>query len=161
MNDNLPFDQFTIDQLAGDMRPNPTRDQIVATGFNRNHRINGEGGIIAEEWLVETVIDRVETTCQTWLGLTAGCARCHDNKYDPLSQREFYALYAIFNNVPETGTIMGGQNLAGGNSDPLLELPGPEQELELARLAQVVSDAEAAVAAELKDIDQLVARWER
>ncbi len=160
-NANLPFDEFTIDQIAGDMRPDPSRDQIVATGFNRNHRINGEGGIIAEEWRVETVIDRVETTCQTWLGLTAGCARCHDHKYDPLSQREFYALYAIFNNVPETGTIMGAQNRAGGNSDPLLELPGPEQERELARLAQVVSDAEAAVAAELKNIDQLVARWER
>ena len=160
-NANLPFDEFTIDQIAGDMRSDPDRNQIVATGFNRNHRINGEGGIIAEEWRVETVIDRVETTCQTWLGLTAGCARCHDHKYDPLSQREFYALYAIFSNVPETGTIMGAQNRAGGNSDPLLELPGPEQERELARLAQVVSDAEAAVAAELKDIDQLVARWER
>ena len=120
LNANLPFDEFTIDQIAGDMRPAPHHDQIVATGFNRNHRINGEGGIIAEEWRVETVIDRVETTCQTWLGLTAGCARCHDHKYDPLSQREFYALYAIFNNVPETGTIMGAQNRAGGNSDPLL-----------------------------------------
>ena len=161
LNDNLPFDQFTIDQLAGDMRPNPTRDQIVATGFNRNHRINGEGGIIAEEWLVETVIDRVETTSQTWLGLTAGCARCHDHKYDPLSQREFYALYAIFNNVPETGAIMGNHNRAGGNSDPLHELPSPEQERELARLEELVTDAKAAVAAELENMDQHVARWER
>jgi hypothetical protein len=161
LNDNLPFDEFTIDQVAGDMLKAPTRDQMVATGFNRNHRINGEGGIIAEEWRVETVIDRVETTCQTWLGLTAGCARCHDHKYDPLSQREFYALYAVFNNVPETGTIMGPQNRAGGNSDPLFELPSPDQQLELARLTQVVADAEVAVAAELKGIDQLIARWER
>ncbi len=160
-NDNKPFDAFTIEQLAGDLLDDPTRDQIVATGFNRNHRINGEGGIIAEEWRVETVIDRVETTCQTWLGLTAGCARCHDHKYDPISQQEFYALFAIFNNVPESGTIMGTQNRAGGNSEPLLELPTHEQEQELARLQQVVADAEAAVKSEEKSIDQLIARWER
>ncbi|MEX1076676.1 MAG: PSD1 and planctomycete cytochrome C domain-containing protein [Pirellulales bacterium] len=159
-NENLSFDQFTVDQLAGDMLENPTRDQIVATGFNRNHRINGEGGIIAEEWRVETVIDRVETTGQTWLGLTVGCSRCHDHKYDPLSQREFYALFALFNNVPETGSIMGSQNRAGGNSDPLFEIPSPEQEGELARLNEVVADAEAAVKAEGANIDPLVREWE-
>jgi len=160
-NDNLPFDQFTIHQLAGDMLPDASRDQVVATGFNRNHRINGEGGIIAEEWRVETVIDRVETTGQTWLGLTVGCSRCHDHKYDPLTQREFYALFALFNNVPENGTIMGASNRAGGNSDPLFEIPTPEQEQELTRLSQVVADAEAAVKAEVADIDPLVAEWER
>ncbi|MFM9058699.1 MAG: PSD1 and planctomycete cytochrome C domain-containing protein [Planctomycetaceae bacterium] len=159
-NDNLPFDQFTIQQLAGDMLEKPARDQIVATGFNRNHRINGEGGIIAEEWRVETVIDRVETTGQTWMGLTVGCARCHDHKYDPLSQREFYALFALFNNVPESGTIMGASNRAGGNSDPLHVIPTPEQERELARLEQVIADAEAAVKAEEAGIDALVATWE-
>ena len=160
-NDNLPFDQFTIQQLAGDMLPDASRDQVVATGFNRNHRINGEGGIIAEEWRVETVIDRVETTGQTWLGLTVGCSRCHDHKYDPLTQREFYALFALFNNVPENGTIMGSSNRSGGNSDPLFEIPSPEQEVELARLTQVVADAEAAVAAEVAGIDALVAAWEK
>ena len=160
-NENRPFDEFTIHQLAGDMLPDATRDQIVATGFNRNHRINGEGGIIAEEWRVETVIDRVETTGQTWLGLTVGCSRCHDHKYDPLTQREFYALFALFNNVPENGTIMGSSNRSGGNSDPLFEIPSPEQEVELARLTQVVTDAEAAVAAEVAGIDALVAEWEK
>jgi len=158
-NRNLPFDQFTIEQLAGDMLPEPTREQIVATGFNRNHRINGEGGIIAEEWRVETVIDRVETTGQTWLGLTVGCARCHDHKYDPLSQREFYSLFALFNNVPESGTIMGRSNRSGGNSDPILRLPDRAQQAELAKLEQVVADAKAAVAAELRNLPELVEAW--
>ncbi len=159
-NRNLPFDQFTIEQLAGDMLPGSTRDQRVATGFNRNHRINGEGGIIAEEWRVETVIDRVETTGQTWLGLTVGCARCHDHKYDPLSQRDFYGLFAIFNNVPETGSIMGPANRRGGNSDPLETLPAPEQEAELARLGGAVAAAEEQVQATEGQIPQLVAAWE-
>jgi hypothetical protein len=159
-NDNLPFDEFTLHQLAGDMLDEPTRDQIVATGFNRNHRLNGEGGIIAEEWRIETVIDRVETTGQTWLGLSVGCARCHDHKYDPLSQREFYSLFALFNNVPETGTNQGVAHRGGGNVEPVHELPSPEQEQELARLSRVVADAEAAVAAEVAAIDPLVAKWE-
>ena len=158
-NQNLPFDQFTIEQLAGDMLPEPTREQIVATGFNRNHRINGEGGIIAEEWRVETVIDRVETTGQTWLGLTVGCARCHDHKYDPLSQREFYSLFALFNNVPESGTIMGRSNRSGGNSDPILRLPDELQQAQLAKLEQVVADAQTVVATELKNLPSLVEAW--
>jgi hypothetical protein len=160
-NDNLPFDEFTLHQLAGDMLDEPTRDQIVATGFNRNHRLNGEGGIIAEEWRIETVIDRVETTGQTWLGLSVGCARCHDHKYDPLSQREFYALFALFNNVPETGTNQGSTHRGGGNIDPVHELPTPEEQEELARLARVVADAEAAVTAEVANIDPLMAEWEK
>ena len=143
------------------MLENPSRDQIIATGFNRNHRINGEGGIIAAEWRVETIIDRVETTGQTWMGLSAGCARCNDHKYDPISQREFYSLFAIFNNVPESGTIMGSQNRSGGNSDPLHLIPSPEQEQELARLNQVVADAETVVKAEVANIGDLVKNWER
>lgn len=103
-NKNMPYDQFTVEQIAGDLLPNATMDQKLATAFNRNHRINTEGGVIAEEWRVETVIDRVETTSAVWLGLTAGCARCHDHKYDPLSQKDFYRLFAYFNNVPESGT---------------------------------------------------------
>jgi len=166
-NRNLPFDRFTIEQLAGDMLPPvpgddaATRDAIIATGFNRNHRINGEGGIIAEEWRVETVIDRVETTGQTWLGLSVGCARCHDHKYDPLTQREFYALFALFCNVPETGTIMGSEGRSGGNSDPLHPLPSAEQSAEIARLEKVIADADEAVRAGEKDLAPLVAEWER
>jgi cytochrome c553 len=123
-NRNLPFDQFTIEQIAGDMLPNPTQEQLIATGFQRNHRLNGEGGLIAEEWRVETVIDRVETTSLAWMGITAGCARCHDHKYDPLSQKEFYQLFALFNNVPESGTLQ--ENRKGGNTDPAIEVATPE-----------------------------------
>ena len=82
-NRNKPYDQFTIEQLAGDLLPNSTLDQRIASGFNRNHRGNGEGGIVPEEYAVEYVVDRVDTTSTVFLGLTVGCARCHDHKYDP------------------------------------------------------------------------------
>lgn len=102
-HDNMPFDQFTIEQIAGDMLANATESQKLASAFNRNHRQNAEGGALAAEFLVENVIDRVETTSTVWLGLTMGCARCHDHKYDPLSQREFFQMYAYFNNIGERG----------------------------------------------------------
>jgi len=117
-NDNMPFDQFTIEQLAGDLLPNATVSQIIATGFNRNHRINGEGGIIPEEYAVEYVVDRVSTTSTAWMGLTMTCARCHDHKYDPVSQKEFYEMFAFFNRVPEEGK---GREL--GNDKPFIQLP--------------------------------------
>ena len=118
LNRNLPFDQFVIQQLAGDMLPNATLDQQIATGFCRNHRINSEAGSIAAEWQVEYVVDRVETLGTVFLGLTIGCARCHDHKYDPVSQREYYQLFAYFNNVPEYG--VGPNN---GNSPPFITVP--------------------------------------
>ena len=102
-NRNLPFDQFTIQQLAGDLLSDATPSQRLATGFNRNHGITIEGGIIDEEYRTEYVMDRVVTTSAVWMGLTMGCARCHDHKYDPVSQREFYGIYAFFNQVPERG----------------------------------------------------------
>ena len=127
-NKNMPYDEFTVEQIAGDMLPNATMDQKLATGFNRNHRINTEGGVIPEEWRVETVIDRVETTSQVWLGLTTGCARCHDHKYDPISQKEFYQFYAFFNNVPESGTGVE----AAVNHPPIMRAPTAEQQQKLA-----------------------------
>ncbi|TXT35886.1 MAG: Uncharacterized protein FD138_1183, partial [Planctomycetota bacterium] len=155
-NDNLPFDQFTIEQIAGDLLPNPTPSQIVATGFNRNHKLNGEGGIIAEEWRVETVIDRVETTGMTWLGLALNCCRCHDHKYDPITQRDFYSLFAFFNNVPESGTLQGESK----NTEPTISVPTAEQESELKRLDDAIAVANARVAEETKRLPELIAAWE-
>ncbi len=101
LNRDLPFDQFVTEQLAGDLLPDPSREQRVATGFHRNTVLNLEGGVDVEQYRVEAVVDRVETTGAAFLGLTLGCARCHDHKYDPISQREFYQFYAFFNNVDE------------------------------------------------------------
>jgi mono/diheme cytochrome c family protein len=104
-NANMPFDRFTIEQLAGDLLPQPARSQLVATGFHRNQPVTNETGAIDEEYRVEYVADRVDTTATVWLGLTMGCARCHDHKYDPLSQREYYRLFAFFNQGPEKGVV--------------------------------------------------------
>ncbi len=103
-NEDLPFDQFTIWQLAGDLLPNATTDQKIASGFNRNHLLNGEGGAIAEEQRFVNLFDRVDTTATTWLGLTMACSQCHDHKYDPLTMRDYYGLLDAFNRVPESGT---------------------------------------------------------
>ncbi len=100
LNSGMTFDQFTIEQLAGDLLPGARAEQILATGFNRNNRTNGEGGSIAEEFRVEYIVDRLDTLATTWMGLTLSCARCHDHKYDPLSQRDFFRLFAFLNNVP-------------------------------------------------------------
>lgn len=125
-NRNLPFDQFTIEQLAGDLIPNATIAQRIASGFNRNHMSNDETGLIDEEYRVEYVADRVETTTATWLGLTVACAQCHDHKYDPISQREYYQLFAFFNNVPESGLLLGH------DAPPRISVPSDEQSRRLA-----------------------------
>lgn len=137
-NQNKAYDQFVIEQLAGDLLPNPTIDQRVATGFNRNHRGNSEAGIIAEEYATEYVIDRVDTTATAFLGLTAGCARCHNHKYDPLSQKEFYQLYAYFNSIPENGL-----HLRAGNTPPAMIAPTKEQQRDLQQLDARLAPLEA------------------
>ena len=129
LNENKPFDQFTVEQIAGDLLEKPTQAQLIATGFNRNHMINGEGGRIAEESRVDYVNDRAETTGTIWLGLTVGCAKCHDHKFDPISQRDYYSLYAYFNSIDESGA-----NDAGGLAKPLLSLATDEQNKRLEKL---------------------------
>jgi hypothetical protein len=140
-NDNMPFDRFTIEQLAGDLLPNPTRDQRVATGFHRNHMLNEEGGVIAEEFLAELTGDRVETTATVWLGQTFNCCRCHNHKFDPLTQREFYSLKAFFHNVDEKG-VGDYEAHIRVNAPPFLRLPTPEQEAALADLKARIAAAE-------------------
>ena len=160
-NDNVPFDRFTIEQLAGDLLPKPTQSQLVATGFNRNHRINGEGGLIAEEWRIETIIDRVETTGTTWLGLTFNCCRCHDHKYDPITQREFYQFFAFFNNIEESGTLSGTRaNRGGGNPEPTIHVMTSEHEAKLAELNAAQRAAEAKLAEAEKQLPKLIEEWE-
>src|SRR5579871_477495 len=112
LNRDLPFDQFTTEQLAGDLLPNATLDQKIATGFHRNTQINEEGGVDPEQFRVEAVIDRVNTTGSVWLGLTVGCCQCHNHKFDPISQREYYQLFAFFNNQDEPKLPLASADLA-------------------------------------------------
>ena len=118
-NDNMPYDQFVTWQLAGDLLPNASYPQVLATGFNRNHKITQEGGVVEEEYRVEYVLDRVNTFGTSFLGITVSCAQCHDHKFDPISQREFYNLFSFFNNVPERGRVDYGMKIA----DPSLPIP--------------------------------------
>ncbi len=155
-NVNMPFDQFTVEQLAGDLLPKPILDQRIATGFNRNHRGNAEGGIIPEEYAVEYVVDRVETTSTVWLGLTVMCARCHNHKYDPITQTDFYQLFAFFNNIPEKGRAV-----KYGNSPPYLASPTRDQQRELVRWDQRVAAAEAAWAAVEPQVVSTQSSWEQ
>ena len=146
-NDNMPFDRFTVEQLAGDLLPSPTREQRIATGFHRNHMLNEEGGIIAEEFLAEYTGDRVETTATVWLGQTFNCCRCHNHKFDPFTQADFYSLKAFFNNVAEKG-IGDYDAHVRLNARPFLRLSTPEQEARLADLqAQVAAATKALEAA--------------
>jgi hypothetical protein len=136
-NRNKPFDKFTIEQLAGDLFPAATVQQRIASGFNRNHMINFEGGAIPEEYQTAYIVDRVNTTSTVWLGLTVGCAQCHDHKFDPITQKEYYELYAFFHNVPEKG--LDGSK---GNAAPVLKVPTPEQQRKLAELTASIKQME-------------------
>jgi len=153
---NMPYDLFALEQIAGDMLPNATTAQKIATGFNRNHRGNSEFGIVAEEYAVEYVVDRIETTSAVFLGLTMGCARCHNHKYDPITQREFYQMYAYFNNVPEHGRAM-----KYGNSPPLVAAPTEEQSVRMRELDARIGDVQKWLDARSPQTKQEMVAWEQ
>ena len=153
LNDDLPFDQFTIWQLAGDLLPDATTDQKIASGFNRNHLLNGEGGAIPEEQRFVNLFDRIDTTATTWLGLTMACAQCHDHKYDPITQRDYYSLMDAFNRVPERGTP-ARQSARIRVAAPFMELPTEENKARIAafeaKIEEVRKDVKPAADAAFK-----------
>jgi hypothetical protein len=158
-NSNMPYDRFTVEQLAGDLLPNATLDQKIATGFQRNPRVNSETGAIAEEFQAETLVDRASTMGTVWMGLTVGCARCHDHKYDPITQREFYSLAAYFNNVDEVGN--GGTADGRGNYKPFLKLPAPELQAVVAAKDAELKTARQQLSALDKKLAPGQAAWEK
>lgn len=155
-NKNKKFDQFTVEQLAGDLLPDATLDQRVASGFNRNGMVNFEGGADPNEYQTLYVIDRVNTTANVYLGATLGCAQCHDHKYDPFTTKDFYKFYAFFNTISEQGL--------DGNSDdpkPFLRLPNEEQGARLVELLAKIPEAEAAVNKRAEELRKAQENWEK
>jgi hypothetical protein len=151
-NRNLPFDQFTVEQLAGDMLPNATLDQKIASGFNRNTMINMEGGVDAEETRIESVVDRTNTTATIWLGSTLACAQCHNHKYDPLSQKDYYRFLAFFNNT-EDGLER--------NEKPEIEVLTPAESAKRDAIHAEIAKLETVVSTQTPELDEAQRAWER
>ena len=151
-NRNLPFDQFTVEQLAGDMLPNATLDQKIASGFHRNTMINMEGGVDAEETRVESVVDRTNTTATIWLGSTLACAQCHNHKYDPLSQKDYYRFLAFFNN-----TVDGQER----NEKPEIEALTPAESAKRDAIRAEIAKLETVLSTQTPELDEAQRTWER
>jgi len=154
LNKNMPFDQFATEQLAGDLLPNATLDQRIATGFNRNHPVNTEAGEELDEYRSAYVIDRVHTTATTFLGLTVACAQCHDHKYDPISQKEFYSFYGFFNSIKER------DNGSGRNPKPAIAAPDDDQLAKLRDLETRIKMLKERLEQDDPITDQFQTRWE-
>jgi hypothetical protein len=155
LNANMPYDQFLTCQLAGDLIDHPTRDQILATAFNRLHRLTGEGGSIAEEWMVENASDRIHTFGTAILGLTVECCRCHDHKYDPISMRDYYSLSAFFNSIDENGLYDHPAKVPS----PSLLLPTEQQEKQLITTRQEVANAHSALTKTIQEGNKRFEHW--
>ncbi|MBG85723.1 MAG: hypothetical protein CMO80_02345 [Verrucomicrobiales bacterium] len=153
---NQRFDQFTLEQLAGDLLPNATLEQKIATGFNRNHRGNSEGGIVQEEFLVEYAVDRVDTTFTVWQGVTIGCARCHSHKYDPFTHRDYYQLFAFFNRLHEKGRVF-----KEGNSAPWIVAPTRAQARKLKQLKKTEAAARSRFEEGSRNLPEQIHAWEQ
>jgi hypothetical protein len=155
-NQNMPFDQFTTEQLAGDLLPNATREQKIASGYLRCNMSTGEGGVIEAEYAAKYGFDRTETTGAVWLGLTLTCARCHTHKYDPITQREYYSLFSFFNSLNEP--VMDGNR---PNPDPFLRLPTAEQKTREDELKILVADGAKRIDQPVPDLDKAQEEWQR
>ena len=153
-NENKPFDQFTIEQLAGDLLPDATVDQKIGSGYVRSNMSTGEGGAIEQEYQAKYTFDRTETTGTIWLGLTLTCARCHTHKYDPIKHSEYYGLFSFFNNLNES--VMDGNK---PNPDPFIKVPTPEQTARLADLKKHIADGQKKIDAPMPDLDQAQVAW--
>ena len=154
-NNNMPFDQFTVEQLAGDLLPDPTLQQLIATGFNRCNVTTSEGGSIREEYRVRYATDRVETLSTVWMGLTLNCTVCHDHKFGPFTQKEFYQLFAYYNNIDEDP--MDGNKLL---PPPVIKVPTPKQSAQLAALNKKITAKKAVLAGSLPEVDLAQTAWE-
>ncbi len=152
LNANMPYDRFTIEQIAGDLLPNATQEQIVATAFHRNTLTNDEGGTSDEEFRVAAVVDRVNTTLQVWMGITMACAQCHDHKYDPISQEEYFRLFAIFNQTEDSDK---------SDNSPLLSSISPEQQKQKTKLESEVTALEKELLKPNPDLDAKQKKWEK
>jgi len=156
-NTNMPYDRFLVEQLAGDLLPNATLQQKLATGFNRNHVITTEGGIIPEEYRVEYVADRVHTTATVFLGLSMQCARCHDHKFDPLTMKDYYGFYAFFNNIEDQ--TVGYNN--GAAARPYIKAPSRSQQTEIEQLEKELASLDAKLSERQAKVDDAAAAWEK
>ena len=150
-NRDLPYDQFTIEQLAGDLLPNATAEQITATAFHRNTMTNTEGGVQPEEYRVAAVKDRVATTGQVWMGLTVGCAQCHSHKFDPIPQTDYYRLFAVFNETEDANR---------GDEEPTMPLPTPEEAAKMDAIKQEIGAIQAKMTGSTPEVDAEERQWE-
>jgi hypothetical protein len=158
-NRDMPFDEFTIEQLAGDLLPGPTVDQKIATGFHRNTMLNEEGGVDKDESRFEVLVDRVNTTATVWLGSTIGCSQCHNHKYDPFTQKGYYQLMAFFSNDAKKAIANGGSSTK--YEEPILELPTPEQRQARADLKSRIEALESTLKSPTPELEQQQKEWEQ
>src|SRR5215813_8671380 len=156
--ENKPFDQFTREQLAADLMPGATREQLVATAYNRLNRTSAEGGLQPKEYLAKYAADRVRTVATVWMGSTLGCAECHDHKFDPFTARDFYSMKAFFADIKETGLVPDRGKNAWGS---LLPLPSPEQQTKLASMKQQLDAARTRLEEKMKALEPQRAEWEK
>jgi hypothetical protein len=158
-NANKPFDQFTIEQLAGDLLPEPTREQRIASGYNRLGMMSAEGGVQDKEYLAKYIAERVRNTTGTWLGITLGCAECHDHKFDPLTTRDFYRFEAFFADIKERGLYSGANS--DGNWGPFVKVPNDQQAADLAAIDQQISATKTTLNTDTPELAEAQVEWEK